>query len=474
ATLRGLADQVRGVRLVGATGEVVEADQTRHRELFEVARLGLGSVGVLTAVTLRCVPAFTLTADERPRPLGAVLESLDDEAGPVHANDHFEFYWFPYTDIVLTKANNRAGAAGPLSPVRRVLDDEILSNTVFEVTNRLCTGVKALTPKVNWVAARALSARRYTAPSHEVFATPRRVRFREMEYALPAHAVVPALRAVNTWLRHTGETVPFPVEVRFAAADDVWLSTAYGRDTAYVAVHQYHRLPFARYFRAVEDIMRSHDGRPHWGKMHRRRAADLAPVYPRFDDAARVRRAADPRGLFADEFADRALGAAPGHVGAAPGHAAAAPGHGRGSGQHVSIGAESREQQWEERLAWPVLIAALASVPAVFLTLLGDPVSTWGVVASGVAGVVLMIEPVALFAVSTDKWAWLRRNWWLVLLAALIVLSVVLALGPVQVFRLLRAVGALRVIRVRRIVTAGRVLGRRLSSGPERWPAFAA
>ena len=316
ATVRGLADQVRGVRLVGATGEVVEADQTRHRELFEVARLGLGSVGVLTAVTLRCVPAFTLTADERPRPLGAVLEALDDESGPVHANDHFEFYWFPYTDIVLTKANNRAGAAGPLSPVRRVLDDEILSNTVFEATNRLCTGVKALTPKVNWVAARALSARRYTAPSHEVFATPRRVRFREMEYALPVHAVVPALRAVNTWLRHTGETVPFPVEVRFAAADDVWLSTAYGRDTAYVAVHQYHRLPFARYFRAVEDIMRSHDGRPHWGKMHRRRAADLAPVYPRFDDAARVRRAADPEGLFANEYTDRVLGAAPGHLGA--------------------------------------------------------------------------------------------------------------------------------------------------------------
>ncbi len=307
-TLRGLADQVRGVRLVGATGEVVEADESQHRELFEVARLGLGSVGVLTAVTLRCVPAFTLTADERPRPLGAVLEALDDEDGPVHANDHFEFYWFPYTDVVLTKANNRGGDAGPLSPARRVLDDEILSNGVFEATNRLCTGLKAITPKVNWVAARALGARRYTGPSHEVFTTPRRVRFREMEYALPVAAVVPALRAVNTWLRHTGEPVPFPVEVRFAAADDVWLSTAHGRDTAYVAVHQYHRLPFARYFRAVEDIMRGHDGRPHWGKLHRRRAEDLAPAYPRFEDAARVRRAADPEGLFANAYTDRVLG----------------------------------------------------------------------------------------------------------------------------------------------------------------------
>lgn len=311
--LRGLADQVRAVRLVGATGEIIEADRDRHRELFEVARLGLGTVGVLTAVTLRCVPAFTLTADERPRPLGAVLEALDDEQGPVHSNDHFEFYWFPYTDVVLTKANNRAGQEAPLSPLRRVLEDEILSNRVFEATNRLCTAARVLTPKVNWVAARALSARRYTGPSYEVFTTPRRVRFREMEYALPIHAVVPALRAVNTWLRHNNEAVPFPVEVRFAAADDVWLSTAYGRETAYVAVHQYHRLAFARYFRAVEDIMRSYDGRPHWGKLHRRHAADLAPAYPKFADARRVRHAADPEGLFANEYTDRVLGPPPGH-----------------------------------------------------------------------------------------------------------------------------------------------------------------
>ena len=61
-----------------------------------------------------------------------------------------------------------------------------------------------------------------------------------------------------------------------------------------------------------------------------------------------------------------------------------------------------------------------------------------------------------------------------VLLAVLIVLSVVFALGPIQVFRLLRAIGALRVIRVRRNVKAGRILGRRVSSGPDRWPAVAA
>ncbi|WP_147918757.1 hypothetical protein [Ruania zhangjianzhongii] len=140
----------------------------------------------------------------------------------------------------------------------------------------------------------------------------------------------------------------------------------------------------------------------------------------------------------------------------------------------MSTEAHTRQQRWEDRLAWPVLIAALASVPAVFLTLLGEPMSYWGVVASAVAGVVLMAEPVVLLAVSPDKRAWLRRNWWLLLLAVLIVLSVVFALGPFQVFRLLRAIGALRVLRVRRIMTAGRILGRRASGGPGRWPAVAA
>ena len=308
ARLRGLADQVQAVRLVTATGQVLDADADHQPDLFQVARLGLGTVGVLTAVTLRCVPAFALTAEERPRPLAAVLEALDDEDGPVWGNDHFEFYWFPYTDIALTKANNRAGHAPPLNPVRRFLEDEVLANGVFELTNRLCTVGRPLTRGANWLAARALSARRYTGSSVEVFTSPRRVRFREMEYAIPAEAVVPALLAVDSWLRRTREPVPFPIEVRFAAPDQVWLSTAQGRQTAYVAVHQYHRLAFARYFRAVEEIMRAHDGRPHWGKMHRRRAADLAPLYPQFERAAQVRAAADPQGLFANEYTDRVLG----------------------------------------------------------------------------------------------------------------------------------------------------------------------
>lgn len=140
----------------------------------------------------------------------------------------------------------------------------------------------------------------------------------------------------------------------------------------------------------------------------------------------------------------------------------------------MAIAATEREQRWQDRLAGPVLLAALASVPAVFLTLLGEPMSTWGRWANLVAGAILLVEPVVLLVVSADKRAWLRRNWWLLLLGLLVLVTVVFALGPFQVLRLLRAVGALRVIRVGRIVKAGRILGRRSSSGPGRWPALCA
>ena len=121
-----------------------------------------------------------------------------------------------------------------------------------------------------------------------------------------------------------------------------------------------------------------------------------------------------------------------------------------------------REEEWEERLAVPVLVAALASVPAVFLTLLDDPYSTIGTVANWVSGGVLVAETVVLFAVSGDKRDWLTRHVWLVVLTVAVVVAVVLAIGPVQILRLLRVVGALRIVRAGRILKAARILRDRI------------
>ncbi len=310
AALGGLATQVVGARLVTADGEVVETSPTQQPELFELARLGLGTVGVLAAVTLEVVPAYRLEAREEPWPLDDVLDQLGGPDGLVEGNDHFEFYWFPHTRRALTKRNNRVtdDVVVPLHPVRAWVDDELLSNALFSLTNGVATLAPRITPSLNAVAARALSSRRYTAPSADVFVSRRRVRFREMEYAVPRDRLVEVLREIDAWIESSEERIPFPVEVRFAAADDLWLSTAHGRPTAYVAVHQYLRLPFARYFAAVERIVAQVGGRPHWGKMHWLEAEQLAALYPRFADAQRVRAQADPEGVFSNPYLDRVLG----------------------------------------------------------------------------------------------------------------------------------------------------------------------
>jgi FAD-linked oxidoreductase len=305
ARLRGMAAQVAGVRLVTAGGDVV--DLTPDDEAFEPARLGLGAVGVLAAVTLAVVPAFRLEAREEPLPLDDVLDGLDEL---VDGNDHLEFYWFCHTRRALTKRNNRVpdDVDRPLPPVRGWVADELLSNAVFGVVNRVAAAAPRTVRGLNTLSAHALGARTYTASSHEVFVSPRRVRFREMEYAVPRSAVRGVLDEIDRWTRAHAAPVPFPVEVRFAAADDLWLSTATGRDTAYVAVHQYWRMPYDAYFDAVERIVAQVDGRPHWGKLHTLAAGRLAELYPRMADVRRVRATLDPQGVFANAYLDRVLG----------------------------------------------------------------------------------------------------------------------------------------------------------------------
>ena len=308
--LGGIATQVRALELVTADGQLRTID-AGDPELLHAASVGLGALGVITTVTLQCEPAFALTAHEAPMRLGAVLERLDGPDGLVESNDHFEFYWFPHTRGTLTKQNNRVSVADglkPLSRLRHYVDDELLSNTAFDAINKLTTRRPALIPRANSLASRLLSERSYTDRSYRVFASPRRVRFREMEYAVPREAVPHVLGEIAAYLALSGEQIGFPVEVRFAAADDLWLSTAHGRESGYIAVHQYIRRDHEKYFAAVEAIARSVDGRPHWGKLHGRTAATLRGTYPRFGEFVALRDSLDPRRIFSNPYLDRVLG----------------------------------------------------------------------------------------------------------------------------------------------------------------------
>jgi FAD-linked oxidoreductase len=308
AKFGGIATQVRALELVLSDGSLLSCSADENPEVFAAARVGLGALGVIVTVTLQCEPAYALAASEAPSTLDEVLADLDDN---VLGNDHFEFYWFPHTRRVLTKRNNRVLAGTVLRPLGRLrqwFDDDLLSNRVFDRVNRVTTRRPGLIPHANAVASRLLTARDYIDRSHRVFASVRTVRFREMEYAVPRAAVPQVLAEIEGHLARSRERIGFPIEVRFAAADDIWLSTAYGRDTGYIAVHQYHRREHEPYFRAVEAIARDVGGRPHWGKLHYRDADSLRESYDRLDDFVALRDKLDPQRMFGNDYLTRVLG----------------------------------------------------------------------------------------------------------------------------------------------------------------------
>ena len=314
ARLRNLSSQVQALELVAGDGTVVEIDES-DPDALRAARVGLGALGVVTAATLRCVPAFTLEAVDAPAPVDEVLATLDER---VAANDHFEFYFFPYADRALTRTNNRVDRPpSPRARARAWADDVLLANHAFHAFCLAGRLAPRRIPRINRAVTGLIGTTRRVDRSFEVFASPRLVRFTEMEYAVPRARVVDAVRGVRELIERQRFAVPFPVEVRFVAPDDAFLSTAQGRDTAYVAVHMFRGMEWEPYFRAVESLMDGLEGRPHWGKRHFQTAETLRPRYPEWDRFQAVRARLDPEGRFANAYVDRVLGRLPAAVEAA-------------------------------------------------------------------------------------------------------------------------------------------------------------
>ena len=303
ARLGNLASRVEAMELVLADGSERVLD---GGDELRAASVSLGALGVVAAVTLRCVPSFRLHAVDRPLPLDDVLDGLDFH---VDGNDHFELFTFPHSPLALTRTNNRTEAA-PTLRRRRLewLQDVAMDNHAFWLLNRAARRAPRAIPLINRAAGRAASKRERVSESFDVFASPRLVRFEEMEYALPRARAAEAVRACREILaRHP---VSFPIELRFSAGDDALLSPAHGRETAYVAVHVFEGMAFEAPFREVEALLRGWDGRPHWGKRSFLTAAELAPRYPRWSDFAAIRERLDPNGRFVNPWIARTLGAA--------------------------------------------------------------------------------------------------------------------------------------------------------------------
>jgi len=307
ATLGSVSAQVAGLRIITADGTAIEADASQNADVFNAGRVSLGALGVLSELTLQCVPAYALS--ERNGRM-AVTDMLAQYDQLVANNRHFEFFWFPFADEVLVKTLNMTDEAP--RPVRpgNGFEDKVMQ-TCCEIARFLPfmrgplqrfltrgSGAQVL-------GAEEFNSRTKIRHAYEAFPSDRNVRFNEMEFSVPIENGPDCVQEVAEHMRRLGGNFLFPIEYRTVQGDDIWLSPFYGRDSVSISIHQYAKQPYRRLFDGVEAIFRSYGGRPHWGKLHTLTARELAPLYPHWDDFQSVRRRLDPNGVFLTPYLAR-------------------------------------------------------------------------------------------------------------------------------------------------------------------------
>ena len=296
ARLGNISSQVVELTLVTASGDTLVLSRKNDERRFRAAAVSLGSFGIVSQVRLKVCPAYRLSEVRRRVPLDECLASV---AAVAAQHRHFEFFWFPYSDVALTKTmdlvsqqENRPNRSRPY------LTNLLLENVAFWMA---CQGSRlrpAWTPAVNAFCARAMDEAEYLGPPHRIFPSPRLVRFHEMEYAVPADRGPDCVRELREFIVRRKLPVSFPVEYRYVRGDDFFLSPFFERDSATISINVFHTNSYREYFAGAEAIFQNHAGRPHWGKKHAAGPTYLRRLYPHFDDFLQIREEVDPAGRF--------------------------------------------------------------------------------------------------------------------------------------------------------------------------------
>jgi len=297
-TLGSIATQVMSLRLLTVNGDIITCSETENREIFKMAQVSIGLLGIITQVTLQCDHAYTLDYQWYASPLDDVLSNLDS----LKQNRNFEFFWIPHTDKTLVKIMNKTYKPAQSKSMLRRFNDNVIENAVFWLLSAWARQFPSHSKRVAGIIAALISDGHDVTASHDTFATVRMVKFQEMEYNIPAEHFVACLREIQACIHDNEIQVHFPIECRFVASDDIPLSPAYQRESAYIAVHMFKGMPYRDYFDRVEAIFRKYDGRPHWGKMHTRTADELRQLYTCWDDFMRLRAQLDPNGMFVNAY----------------------------------------------------------------------------------------------------------------------------------------------------------------------------
>lgn len=297
-----LSTLIVAMRLVDGNGDVVTLDERDPR--LPGARVALGALGIVTELTLRVEPSFTVAESTWPMDFEPAVERFVET---MRASEYAKFWWIPHTDRAQLFTADRTTDPRDFSERRRAFDERVVNAWVFPVLLRLGNLVPRLIAPLNrLIAAVYFQGRRVVGAPHRVLSLAMPPRHFEAEWALPVEAFAPAIRQVRVLAN--GLHVNFILEARLVAADDSWMSPAYGRDSVQVGTYITNPADREAFFAGASTIFAAFDGRPHWGKEHALDAAGAAALYPRFADFQALARELDPRGTFRNELLTRLLG----------------------------------------------------------------------------------------------------------------------------------------------------------------------
>ncbi|MEM8863271.1 MAG: D-arabinono-1,4-lactone oxidase, partial [Chloroflexota bacterium] len=298
-----LSSQLVGVTLVTAAGQLVEWNERDHPNEMNAIRVSFGALGIVVKMEVKVLPAFKLEELQYRHPMGQVVSNLETLK---QSNRHFEFFWFPQADDVVIKRTNLTDR--PVVKPKKYLvflEDRVVSRALK---------LAARFPKIGREINRAVMSLVDTETdgsvdyAHRVFPSPRELRFNEMEYNIPAEHWEACFSEIVDLYNQPDFNIFFPIECRWVKGDNIWLSPAYQRDSAYIAVHQVAGSPYKEAFAQIEAIFRKYDGRPHWGKLNTMSREEAWQKYLKLKDFAELRAQLDPDGVFCNDYVAHMIG----------------------------------------------------------------------------------------------------------------------------------------------------------------------
>lgn len=293
-TLQSMSNQLRGMTLISGLGDKIDISQDKNPELLKALAVSVGSAGLITETTLQMRETYKLRVESFAEEMSVSLSKFQER---LNSNRHLEMFYFPMGDWSMVKLMNETQKEAISSSKLSALNDLVLENWFYEGLNILASQTKAYKP-LDKLIKKFVSHKSFTNYSHLAFPSERTVKFMEMEFNIPIEKFELVFEEIEASIKKNSFQTLFPIEIRFAKGDDLWLSPAYGRDSVYFAVHTYRGEPYQAYFEELQKIFKRHAGRPHWGKWHSMSHDDLEQVYPKWQDFLKVRQDLDPQGLW--------------------------------------------------------------------------------------------------------------------------------------------------------------------------------